>query len=124
MEPVRASRRLLVIAAVALALIAARAQRPVFGAMPPNQGDPALQAPAASTPAAAGCALRLAPQPAMSLLTPAGALPQSSSPLAGAGATWHQFTGYCPCGCSVVRDCNTSADCYGGAPCMRAPSCC
>jgi len=34
-----------------------------------------------------------------------------------------QFRGFCPCGCSPIRDCNTSADC-GGLPCRPAISCC
>jgi len=33
------------------------------------------------------------------------------------------FHGFCRCGCSFVRDCNTSADC-GGSPCLGGPTCC
>lgn len=33
------------------------------------------------------------------------------------------FTGFCRCDCSVVRDCNTSADC-GGSPCLKGRTCC
>ena len=33
------------------------------------------------------------------------------------------FTGYCACGCSFVKDCNTSADC-SGVPCLKGPTCC
>ncbi|HET7177049.1 MAG TPA: hypothetical protein VFI63_00010 [Solirubrobacterales bacterium] len=36
----------------------------------------------------------------------------------------NKFHGFCPCGCSFVPDCNTSADCFGGATCQTAPSCC
>jgi hypothetical protein len=35
-----------------------------------------------------------------------------------------KFHGFCPCGCSFIPDCNTSADCFGGATCQTAPSCC
>jgi hypothetical protein len=35
----------------------------------------------------------------------------------------HRFHGFCPCGCSPVPNCNTSADC-GGAPCRPTISCC
>jgi hypothetical protein len=35
----------------------------------------------------------------------------------------HGFTGYCRCGCSLVKDCNTSADC-GGWACLKGPTCC
>jgi hypothetical protein len=35
----------------------------------------------------------------------------------------HGFTGYCACGCSFVKDCNTSADC-GGSACLKGPTCC
>jgi hypothetical protein len=33
------------------------------------------------------------------------------------------FRGFCRCGCSPIRDCNTSADCGGGA-CSPGISCC
>jgi hypothetical protein len=42
----------------------------------------------------------------------------------GYGAAKTKFHGFCPCGCSFEPDCNTSADCFGGAACMTAPSCC
>jgi hypothetical protein len=35
----------------------------------------------------------------------------------------HGFTGYCSCGCSFVKDCNTSADC-GSGTCLKGPTCC
>ena len=34
-----------------------------------------------------------------------------------------RFHGYCRCGCSTVPNCDTSADCGGGA-CSAAISCC
>jgi hypothetical protein len=73
-----------------------------------------------------GCALSLAPQPAMSRLTTAETLLPASSLSAGVETAWGggQFHGFCPCGCSAIRDCNTSADCYGGAHCYPTPSCC
>lgn len=33
------------------------------------------------------------------------------------------YTGYCRCSCSRVKNCRTSADC-GGSPCMGGISCC
>jgi hypothetical protein len=33
------------------------------------------------------------------------------------------FRGYCRCGCSVVKNCNTSADC-GGSACLAGITCC
>jgi len=43
--------------------------------------------------------------------------------LPAASAHPPHFTGYCACGCSFVKDCNTSSDC-GGAGCLKAPTCC
>jgi len=43
--------------------------------------------------------------------------------LPAASARPPHYTGYCACGCSFVKDCNTSADC-GGSPCLGAPTCC
>jgi hypothetical protein len=40
-----------------------------------------------------------------------------------AGPPGGRFRGYCRCGCSLVRDCNTSADCGGGL-CLKGPTCC
>jgi len=53
---------------------------------------------------------------AVAVLLFMAALPAASSP-------HHGFTGYCACGCSFVKDCNTSADC-GGVGCLKAPTCC
>ena len=39
------------------------------------------------------------------------------------GSATHRFHGYCRCGCSSVPNCNTSADCGGGA-CSATISCC
>jgi len=54
---------------------------------------------------------------ALAILASLAALPAASDPKP------HGFTGYCACGCSFVKDCNTSADC-GGAGCLKAPTCC
>ncbi|HEX9944716.1 MAG TPA: hypothetical protein VGG03_22130 [Thermoanaerobaculia bacterium] len=45
------------------------------------------------------------------------ALPASSAPPA------QGFRGYCTCGCSFVKDCNTDADC-GSGRCLKGPTCC
>ncbi len=43
--------------------------------------------------------------------------------VADASRATPRFRGYCQCSCSVVKDCNTSADCGGGA-CRPTISCC
>ena len=53
---------------------------------------------------------------AVTALLVLAALPAASSPHQG-------FRGYCRCGCSFVKDCNTSADC-GGSPCLKGPTSC
>jgi hypothetical protein len=54
---------------------------------------------------------------ALALVTSLAALPAASA------AKPQGFTGYCACGCSFVKDCNTSADC-GGVGCLKGPTCC
>lgn len=54
---------------------------------------------------------------ALAIVMSLAALPAASDPKP------HGFTGFCACGCSFVRDCNTSADCGGGA-CLKGPTCC
>ena len=56
------------------------------------------------------------------LLAIAAALFVAALPAASARPP-HGFTGYCRCGCSFVKDCNTSADC-GGSLCLKGPTCC
>jgi hypothetical protein len=70
---------------------------------------------AAATCPAAPAFLAESATPAPAVATPAR--------LAPAGLA-RKFHGFCPCGCSFVPDCNTSADCFGGATCQTAPSCC
>jgi hypothetical protein len=55
---------------------------------------------------------------ALAVLTFAAALPAAQPRSSAQG-----FRGFCRCGCSFVRDCNTSADCGGGA-CLGGPTCC
>lgn len=58
------------------------------------------------------------------------AAPRASAPTlpeflsVGGESGSRRFHGFCPCGCSPIPDCNTSADCFGGAPCRPAISCC
>lgn len=49
------------------------------------------------------------------------ALPVSSVPEGSAAV--EGFRGYCSCGCSFVKDCNTDADC-GSGRCLKGPTCC
>jgi len=46
-----------------------------------------------------------------------------SLPAAQQRAGAQGFRGFCRCDCSVVPDCNTSADC-GGSPCLKGRTCC
>jgi hypothetical protein len=55
---------------------------------------------------------------ALALLAFAVAVPAAQPRSAALG-----FRGFCACGCSFVRDCNTSADC-GGSRCLPGPTCC
>jgi hypothetical protein len=118
------SRHFVAIFALSVVLFALGASS-AMAAAEPGQKDRGAQATGSQAPASALCALSLAPQPAMSPLTPAQTLLPASAPAAGTGTAWGSgFTGFCPCGCSAIRNCNTSADCFGGARCMRTPSCC
>lgn len=70
--------------------------------------------------AASGCRPGLDFSALVAPLTPARALPAGQAPSWGGG----RFHGFCPCGCSGIPDCNTSADCYAHAKCLTAPTCC
>lgn len=102
--------------AVLLAAVLAVAAVPAFADPAPASAPvPAVQDPS-------GCA------PAVDLLAPdAGAavckapdaeMPDPVQPEFMAG-----FRGYCRCSCSLVKNCNTSADC-GGSACLGGPTCC
>lgn len=108
------SARFVLMAAFVIAVLGVA---PAFAQGAPSQQSGVQVAPA-TTPVVSGCELRLAPKPQMSPLKADAALP--AIPL----TTVVHYKGFCPCGCSYVRDCNTSADCFGGAQCMSAPSCC
>lgn len=58
---------------------------------------------------------------------PTVAPPAESSPVCSqsqaATLALDGFHGYCKCSCSAVPNCNTSADCGGGA-CTNTKSCC
>jgi hypothetical protein len=128
MHPSPVFPRLLTFAALALALalIPAVGPRPACAAEVPSPTGGSLPAAVSPAPAPAACALSLAPEPAMSRLTTAEALLPASSLSNGVDTAWGggRFHGFCPCGCSAIPDCNTSADCFGGAHCFRTPSCC
>jgi hypothetical protein len=75
----------------------------------------------AAAPLTPGCKLDVAStfaSPAPAISTPA--LPEW---LAVGDSPSVKFTGYCPCGCSSIKNCNTNADC-GGATCSKFISCC
>jgi len=105
-------KRAALVPSLALALLSALplAAAP---AEPAPAALPAMAAPATCPAAPAFLAESASPAPAVA--TPAR--------LAPAGLA-RKFHGFCPCGCSFVPDCNTSADCFGGATCQTAPSCC
>jgi hypothetical protein len=87
---------------------------PAMAAQAPAKAQPAT-ATATATPTCTA-----APTPAfLSDIVPTQPATTASAWVAGV-----KFHGFCPCGCSFVPDCNTSADCFGGATCRTAPSCC
>jgi len=113
-----AKTRGLVFSLFALTLLAA------LSAFAGEEAVPAA-APQIALPAA-GCASALA---RLDSTTPDVGVPAwldlnsaKASPLDVSSA--RKFHGFCPCGCSFIPDCNTSADCFGGATCQTAPSCC
>ena len=68
--------------------------------------------------------------PALDLFAPSAeaaqckaAAPQTAAPSVPAFMTTTTFRGICRCSCTWIPNCNTSADC-GGAPCLKAISCC
>jgi len=96
-----------------LVTMACLAALPAMAAPAPPPAQPATTAGVAMT----ACA------PAHAFLgDSATAKPEATAPAWLAPAK--RFHGFCPCGCSPVPDCNTSADCFGGAPCRTAISCC
>jgi hypothetical protein len=110
--------------ALALALVPVFGPRPACAAELPSPTSAILQTAVSPAPTPSACASSLAPEPAMSRLTTAETLLPASSLSAETAWGGGKFHGFCPCGCSAIPDCNTSADCYGGATCFRTPSCC
>lgn len=105
--------------AIAAALLAAL---PAVAA-PASQAQPA-QVAAVAAPASPSCTFDVA-SPFALTAPQAAATPTLPEWLSVGGQSWgHRFHGFCPCGCSNVPDCNTSADCFGGAPCRPTISCC
>lgn len=99
----------------------------MLAALPAFAGEPAVSvaAPQIALPTT-GCTSALA---TLDSTTPDASVPAwldlnsaNASPLGVSSP--RKFHGFCPCGCSFVPDCNTSADCFGGATCQTAPSCC
>jgi hypothetical protein len=111
-------RRTVLFAAIATASLAAL---PAAALSP--QAQPARVA-ALAAPASPSCTFDVASSFAVAAQLPTGALTLPEW-LAIGGESWGtRFHGFCPCGCSNIPDCNTSADCFGGAPCRRTISCC
>ena len=129
----RTSLNLVLVALVATVLLAAA---PAFAAAPPATGAPA-PAPAVQPAVVASLA-----QPALGAgcsrqpeLLPALALPgQAAEPARLAGPVCslesanplplsRPFHGFCACSCTHIPNCNTSADCGGGA-CLPGITCC
>src|ERR1700724_2287826 len=101
-------------AAIAAALLAAL---PALAA-PASPGQPTHFA-AVAAPATPSCTYDVASPFALAApqVAAASTLPEW---LSVGGEPWgNRFHGFCPCGCSNIPDCNTSADCFGGAPCRR-----
>lgn len=102
---------------LALVFVAAA---PAFAGQEPAPA-PALQAPAVASPT--GCAPSVLDLVAANEQAPA-CKPQSPA----AGTPQPEFMvvtyrGYCQCGCSNKKNCNTDADCHGGR-CLGGITCC
>jgi hypothetical protein len=110
-------RRTVLFAAIATASLAA-----LPAAALSSQAQPARVAVVAA-PASPFCTLDVASPFAVAAQPATGAL--TLPEWLAVGESWGtRFHGFCPCGCSNIPDCNTSADCFGGAPCRRTISCC
>lgn len=107
--------RTILFACIAAALLAV-----LPAAASPVPAQPAITSPAAAplTPACNLEAPATFASPAPAISTPA--LPEW---LAIDGSSSIKYHGYCPCGCSSVKNCNTNADC-GGGTCSQFISCC
>jgi hypothetical protein len=100
---------------LALAALALAAMVPAFAGQVP------LGAPA-------GCA------PVLNLQAPAPEAPVCKASLPATGPAQPEFMstpskvvtyrGYCQCGCSNLKNCNTNADCPGGGNCLGGITCC
>jgi len=115
---------LVAVAAVLLASL------PSFAAaLPPGNPPPAGPvAAAASLPALSGCGQTLGAAPALELRGAAARIGEAAGPICplavgGVDPSSRPFHGHCKCSCSIIPDCNTSADC-GGAPCLAGITCC
>jgi hypothetical protein len=109
--------------ALAFVLVALSTQ--LFAVAPPAPlAQPGLVA-AMVAPANPSCQVAVA-SPGGEALPQAAAVPTFPAWLSvdGLSKVETRSHGYCPCGCSRIPDCNTSADCFGGAPCRQAISCC
>jgi hypothetical protein len=111
--------RTVLFAAIATAWLAAL---PAVAA-PAPQAQPARAA-AVAAPASPSCSLDVADPFAVAAQPAIGALTLPEWLAVGGESLGNRFHGFCPCGCSNIPDCNTSADCFGGAPCRRTISCC
>jgi len=92
----------------------------------------ALPGHAAASPAATGTPSLATPTACDAGLALFAEIPQTSTPalseaLASDGGlapfAAKPFHGYCRCSCSFIKNCNTSADCGGGA-CLGGITCC
>jgi hypothetical protein len=118
-----------ILVSVTVALLAAL---PSYAAAPSipsaNPGPVAAVAADASLPALFGCGQALGKAPALDLRGTSVRLGEAAGPICPVAVDVVQpssrpFHGHCKCSCSVIPDCNTSADC-GGAPCLAAITCC
>jgi len=120
-----------ILIAVAAALLASL---PCFAAapsLPPGHSQPAgtvAAGAAASLPALAGCGQTLGAVPALELRGASARMGEAAGPICplavdGVEPSSRPFHGHCKCSCSIIPDCNTSADC-GGSPCLAGITCC
>jgi len=118
-----------ILVSVTAALLAAL---PSFAAapslLPANPGPVVAVAADASLPALSGCGQALGIVPALEPEGTSARTGEPAGPVCPVAVDVVQpssrpFHGHCKCSCSVIPDCNTSADC-GGAPCLAAITCC
>jgi len=118
-----------ILIAVAAALLASLPCLAAAPSLPPGNSQPASAGAAGpSLPALTGCGQTLGAAPALELRGASARIGEAAGPVCplavdGVQPSSRPFHGHCKCSCSIIPDCNTSADC-GGSPCLAGITCC